>query len=83
LMLHKHKNLVVDQIAHYNVFKNSNFTDRSVVLVVVRRCPSWWPTLKTIFALHQRMMAELHFAGPPQVLGSGFGPAAPQLSSDG
>jgi hypothetical protein len=35
----KQEKLVVDQISHHNVFEGSNFTDRFVILVVMRRRP--------------------------------------------
>jgi hypothetical protein len=56
----KHENLIVDQIARHNVFKNSNFTDGFVVLVVVRRCPFWWPAWIAAFPYHEGMVAQLH-----------------------
>jgi hypothetical protein len=59
-MLQEHKNLVVDQIAHQNVFKSSNFADGFVVLVLVRRCPYWRPCFKTALASHEGMVTELH-----------------------
>ena len=47
--LYPHKNLVGDQIAHHNVFKSSNFTDRFLVPISVRGCPLWRPGFKTRF----------------------------------
>jgi hypothetical protein len=54
------ENLVWDQIAHHNVFKSSNFTDRFFVSISVRRCPVWRPGFKTAFTSHQGVITKLH-----------------------